>query len=950
MAEPKELKLKEGYESPIRAQGFSPIRLPDNTSALERNAQVEQQNLQREAAAENKTAELADLAGKLNLEQNKDLLALTKAGTELLQFGLAQERERQIELGVIKARELGVDTDGYAQYTQDVAKMQAAGAGFQQIANEEMANGMPYEAAQVWKSLNYFQRIGFERTMAHQAAVSYGSWLESQFDNNPGFVIKTDDDEFTLADARGNPKRMAQAIKQLDSQFYRQYGFLGKNLNLLSDQAFSIMNESRSKLIADARKQYSIDDSQATHDYAFNHLVATGDIFEYLRTMAPTVDGSGKHRNFKGAHDQLAKDIVLALQDGRISYAQYQTMMEQKNPETGKTYAQEWSRRYSKMNQDIAAANRQAGKDAITDRSLKKDQLEQQFLDLTRNLDTPMSMAKATEFDDEIFRLTNSRSEVVKKYIADESLEALDLDRQRQYANYLIDNFKMSDAEYARLPYQLQSDKDLKGAYERQKLMMATPEFKGYLEGLTGLIKTAATTDALGNLIGDTSPLIRDELHRMFKQKALAYMTVGVDGKPPMSPFAAANQAFQETREYYQQQSDVTNASGRYYMDPTRPGHFKNFFGDEGAFKITSKSLALQERKIADALTTGAGFNTKGLISTKEQLVAYEKGYNRPGWEIPDTYLRLGARYGKNPLDIMNAQRESQGLPALKSTRSMTAAQALPPQAQRLLYQWQTANRNMRAWAQSGQFNRDIVPMQLGETIEKAAKKHKIDPAIVAGIIEWENRGDWRNRVSPAGAQGIAQIMPDTGKEFGVTDPNDPVQSVEFVAKYMRYLTDYFNGDVKKAIYAYNGGMGNIERYGVGFNGENSGYYPGVMRGAAKYGYQGYWNDPQSMRTHFQGRIIEHITGDRSHPNYAADHGGGNYHEHVAFSSPEEALAAKELLEEKGYRVTSDFRENDPGYHGTRQALDIAPPQDLPYDKISEAEWSKGVRQLLGIN
>lgn len=947
MAEPQELRLKEGYESPIKVQGFSPIKLPDNTSALERNAQVEIQNLQREQEAENRTAELADLAARLNLEQNKDLLALTKSGEELLQFGLAQERERQIELGVIKARETGVSFESQAKYLEDTNRLKATGAGLQQIANDDMAKGVPYEAAQVWKSLNYFQQIGFEKTMANQAASSYRSWLDSQIDSNPDFVIQSDDGDFTLADARQDPFKMAQAIKQLDSQFYRQYGFLGKNLNLLSEQAFGLMNQARSDLIADARKQYAINDSQNTHNYAFNYLVATGDVFEYLRIMAPTVDGSGKHRNFKGAHDQLGKDLVLALQDKKITYAQYQTIMSQKNPETGKTYAEEWSRRYSKINQDIAAANRQEGKNAITDRALRKDSMEQQFLSKVQELDTPLSMEQAQEFDDEIFRATGSRSDVVKKYIEDQSLEAIVLEREEQRAQYLIDTFQMNEVEFARLPYQLQANKDIKGAYERQKLLLAAPEFKGHLESLTNLLKSPANIDGLGNLIGDTAPLIRDELHRMFKQKTLMYMTVGINGNPPMDPMSAAKQAIQEVREYFKVENDIQNKTGKYYMDPTRPGHFPNFF--EGDFKATSQGLAVKVREIENALLKGQGFNTKNLISTKEQLTAMEKGYNRPGWEFPNEYLRLGYKYGKNPLDIMNAQRAAHDMPLLKSPKSMLAAQALPPPAQHLLYQWQTANRNMRAWSQSGQFNRDIVPMQLGETIEKAAKKHKVDPAIVAGIIEWENRGDWRNRVSPAGAQGIAQIMPETGKEFGVTDPNDPVQSVEFVAKYMRYLTDYFDGDVKKAIYAYNGGMGSIERYGVGFNDENAGYYPGVMRGAAKYGYQGYWNDPQTMRPVVAG-IIEHVTGDRSHPNYAEDHGGANYHEHVAFSTVEEALKAKELLESKGYRVTSHFRKGDPGYHGTGQALDIAPPKDLPYDKISEAEWSKGVRKLLGIN
>ncbi len=95
--------------------------------------------------------------------------------------------------------------------------------------------------------------------------------------------------------------------------------------------------------------------------------------------------------------------------------------------------------------------------------------------------------------------------------------------------------------------------------------------------------------------------------------------------------------------------------------------------------------------------------------------------------------------------------------------------------------------------------------------------------------------------------------------------------------------------------------------------------------------------------------VIEHVTGDRTHTNYAADHGGSNYHEHVAFKTKEEMMKAKELLESKGYRVTSTYRDDLGSYHSQGLALDVAPPLDMPYDKKSEAEWSRGVRQLLGI-
>ena len=82
--------------------------------------------------------------------------------------------------------------------------------------------------------------------------------------------------------------------------------------------------------------------------------------------------------------------------------------------------------------------------------------------------------------------------------------------------------------------------------------------------------------------------------------------------------------------------------------------------------------------------------------------------------------------------------------------------------------------------------------------------------------------------------------MDPTAAEHGV-NPFDPASAIDGAGKYLRYLVDYFGGDLEKAIYAYNGGMGNIKRLGVGFDGpggENYSYYPKVMRAAYKYGYK----------------------------------------------------------------------------------------------------------------
>jgi len=67
---------------------------------------------------------------------------------------------------------------------------------------------------------------------------------------------------------------------------------------------------------------------------------------------------------------------------------------------------------------------------------------------------------------------------------------------------------------------------------------------------------------------------------------------------------------------------------------------------------------------------------------------------------------------------------------------------------------------------------------------------------------------------SPAGAQGIAQIMPATAQSWGV-DPNNPVAALTSAAQHMRDYMDRYGNDPRQALAAYNEGEGNLAKYGV---------------------------------------------------------------------------------------------------------------------------------------
>jgi hypothetical protein len=98
-------------------------------------------------------------------------------------------------------------------------------------------------------------------------------------------------------------------------------------------------------------------------------------------------------------------------------------------------------------------------------------------------------------------------------------------------------------------------------------------------------------------------------------------------------------------------------------------------------------------------------------------------------------------------------------------------------------------------------------------------------------------------------------------------------------------------------------------------------------------------------------QVIEYLTGDRSHGGFRNDHGGSNYHEHIAFATQAQREAAVELLESNGIKVGSlnDGKHAPNSYHYSDQALDIPMPHHLPWTPEAEREWSQSIRTLLGI-
>ncbi|MBF0426801.1 MAG: lytic transglycosylase domain-containing protein [Magnetococcales bacterium] len=96
------------------------------------------------------------------------------------------------------------------------------------------------------------------------------------------------------------------------------------------------------------------------------------------------------------------------------------------------------------------------------------------------------------------------------------------------------------------------------------------------------------------------------------------------------------------------------------------------------------------------------------------------------------------------------------------------------------------------------------------QLIARAAQKNDLDPKLLRAVVQVES-GFNPKAVSPAGAQGLMQLMPDTAEELGVTDPFNPEQNIMAGARYLKQLLDRYQGNRNAALAAYNWGMGNVD-------------------------------------------------------------------------------------------------------------------------------------------
>ncbi len=103
--------------------------------------------------------------------------------------------------------------------------------------------------------------------------------------------------------------------------------------------------------------------------------------------------------------------------------------------------------------------------------------------------------------------------------------------------------------------------------------------------------------------------------------------------------------------------------------------------------------------------------------------------------------------------------------------------------------------------------------VDIEQTIRRVCREHRVDPLLIKAIIKTESNFNPR-ALSPHGAQGLMQLMPETARDLQVDDPFDPYQNIYAGTRYFRRLLETYRGDIRLSLAAYNAGPGRVRPFG----------------------------------------------------------------------------------------------------------------------------------------
>ena len=171
-------------------------------------------------------------------------------------------------------------------------------------------------------------------------------------------------------------------------------------------------------------------------------------------------------------------------------------------------------------------------------------------------------------------------------------------------------------------------------------------------------------------------------------------------------------------------------------------------------------------------------------------------------WAIPAHGQIVSYKDSDGKRVFINAEPVTPVRPA-KIPLLKTAANGITPSTAQTSF---AASPEMSAAEQA---NREKIE----EMIREVSARYRVDPALVRAVMQTES--NWNSSaVSRKGALGLMQLVPGTAQQLGVNNAFDPKQNLDGGVRYLHMLLERYNGDLDKALAAYNAGPSAVDRAG----------------------------------------------------------------------------------------------------------------------------------------
>ena len=759
----------------------------------------------------------------------KDLIALSELSKTLTdqlverQKGINEDEKAQ---GVV---------DGYQEYltgsldttqvTQGIEAAKQQDVVAQDVSSDVLgADGENYEAAAKISKATTWREVGRRQGYAMGAVQGYDSFVDEQL---AGVQFESS-------------AEYAAARAEVQKEFFQNAGLSGVKPQFLAKNVYPQIMKADLSAVAKWKQRFAIDDSAETRDELSASFSATNDVSSYLSAARNTVDGQGNPLGYKGAWDEFDKMIVEQRSAGLLSDNDIESMKNQPIPgdAKGRTYGQLHASKFENIQRQVDAQQRTDWNNSQADRTMVFEKEEQAAVDAF------LDPSDTDGYTDD--QLDDVADALEKKYgmpatklrnLGANSVNAEMRDRQEEEIESLMKLNLLTPERLAKYDPILQR-KYNSIAGQTAKLRRENDNFTSQNDAIEDKIKFLVKLDPMSS----ANPAIGMFVTKMQQeyQQEVTRLAVTGDANPAATALGVIL-------------GKIDAATAGFNGNPKQ---ITEFYSSQtiGKLGTPAGNTAVRFEGLREALKTPTSIEDSYLLKP-EELKEATRNYGKPGFTPGPAVEFIAQRLNVDPLTVLNKQLELNGMEPLPPSPAMEFVNTQTPQQKQLLERYKTPERSARGLA-SQNFAPEVVPKGYGQMVTDAATANGIPPSILSGLIETESA--WNpNAMSSAGAKGLAQFMDPTAAEFGV-NVYDPKSSIDGAARYLKYLVDFFKGDMRLAIFAYNGGMGNIQKFGgpIPGNRENQEYYDKVIKGAYKYGYgKQSLSEPATMRPSIAAQI-----------------------------------------------------------------------------------------------